>query len=133
MNALSLFGRDHVNPGEENPSKTFVSQGGWGFGRAWRDIQRSWGIDPGPEPEVIPINAGRQPGTTAGGSQEQEQIQRVDQAQNVAEGQEPWEQAIAGGKRTRRVGEEEDDEFYIEDEGDFGGTVAIIALCMLLA
>ncbi|GAA5896688.1 ubiquitin ligase complex subunit HRD3 [Sporobolomyces salmoneus] len=133
MNALSLFGRDPDPLAEEQEAKGFVPQGGWGFGRAWRDIQRSWGVDVGPEPEVIPLR----PGTAGGGGQENQQGQRGQvedrDAGDGIEGQEPWEYAQQEAKRQRRVGEEEDDEFYIADEGDFGGTVAIIALCMLLA
>ncbi|GAA6007079.1 hypothetical protein JCM11491_001501 [Sporobolomyces phaffii] len=131
LNAWSLFGRDHaLGDGDEpHAAPGFVPQGGWGFGRAWRDIQRSWGIDPGREPEVVPARpaAGAAPA--------------VDPEQRRGGG-EPWEYAqedAAVTKRgSRRVGEgdgdDDDDEFFVdEDEGDFGGTVAIVALCMLLA
>ncbi|GAA5872577.1 hypothetical protein JCM16303_004569 [Sporobolomyces ruberrimus] len=136
MNALSLFGRDPVDPlAEEQAANGFVPQGGWGFGRAWRDIQRSWGIDPGPEPEVIPL---RQPPTNGGGNgQAPAGNGGADERGLGQDGREPWEYAQEDVKvrqqQQRRVGEDEDDEFFIDDEGDFAGTVAIIALCMLLA
>lgn len=135
MNALSIFGRDPVDPlAEEQAANGFVPQGGWGFGRAWRDIQRSWGIDPGPEPEVIPL---RQPTTSGGGNGQAPAANGGDERGIGQDGREPWEYAQEDVKvrqqQQRRVGEDEDDEFFIDDEGDFAGTVAIIALCMLLA
>ncbi|GAA6059101.1 hypothetical protein JCM10212_002072 [Sporobolomyces blumeae] len=124
MNALSLFGRDPDPLSAEQEANGFVPQGNWGFGRAWRDVQRSWGIDPGPEPEVVPLR----PAAGGGGNQADVRARQGtdDEMRRELEGGETWEYQ-------RRVGEDEDDEFYVEDDGDFGGTVAIIALCMLLA
>ena len=134
MNALSLFGKDPDPLAEEQEAKGFVPQGGWGFGRAWRDIQRSWGVDPGPEPEVIPLRPGvAAPGAGEEGHEIHGRNGDLRPGHAADEGQEPWEYAQHEAKRPRRVGEDEDDEFYIADEGDLGGTVAIIALCMLLA
>ncbi|GAA5962122.1 hypothetical protein JCM3765_005531 [Sporobolomyces pararoseus] len=149
MNALSLFGKDPSTASSddlqrEKQEKGFVPQGGWGFGRAWRDIQRSWGIDPGPEPEVIPLRSPT--GANTGGNNNPGENQAQNNHETRNGGQEPWEsaqqEAIINNnnnnkRQPRRVGEdEEDDEFFIggdEDDGDLGGTVAIIALCMLLA
>jgi len=135
MNALSLFGRDPDPLSAEQEATGFVPQGSWGFGRAWRDVQRSWGIDPGPEPEVIPLRQQTPPASTnpQGGQQEVAQPGgAVDKRRELESGGEPWEYA-QDRRNQRRVGEDEDDEFFIDDEGDLGGTVAIIALCMLLA
>lgn len=149
LNALSLFGKDPASSSDDDDGNNmnkekrgFVPQGGWGFGRAWRDIQRSWGIDPGPEPEVVPLGG---TSSTTGGNNVNPEAQNHAGVVRADGGREPWETAQQeailnshNNKRPpRRVGEEEEeDEFYIggdEDDGDLGGTVAIIALCMLLA
>lgn len=134
----------------------------WSFGRAWRDIQRSWGIDPGPEPEAMPApprvaapaagegaarRAAQDGGVAAArnrvGGDEQapqppQQRRDVRAAQRALEaGEDPLEwrelQDGRGYARGHGANEDEEDEFFLEDEGDFGGTVAIVALCMLLA
>ncbi|TKA54602.1 hypothetical protein B0A53_03009 [Rhodotorula sp. CCFEE 5036] len=133
LRGLSLFGRD---PDPDGVGAGFAQHGVWNFGRAWRDIQRNWGVNPGPEPEAIHVH-GQDPaaaeagadagaGEGAGGGSERA-------ARRALEGEEDpmeWE-----GYRTRgnARAEGEEDEFYLEDEGDFGGTVAIVALSMLLA
>jgi SEL1 protein len=133
LRALSLFGRD---PDPDGVGAGFAQHGVWNFGRAWRDIQRNWGVNPGPEPEAIHVHgqdpaaaeagAGAGAGEGAGGGSEQA-------ARRALEGEEDpmeWEGYRSRGN-ARAEGEE--DEFYLEDEGDFGGTVAIVALSMLLA
>ncbi|GAA6035230.1 hypothetical protein JCM8097_006429 [Rhodosporidiobolus ruineniae] len=150
QNALSLFGKD------PNPDDHIVDGGQyWGFGRAWRDVQRGWGIDPGPEPEAIHHQAEQQRQGGAGGEEHgeaaaagaagpaardgagEQQRRGVAAAQRALEGHDdPLEWGNYGDGRSgygHGRAEDEDDEFYIEDEGDFGGTVAIVALCMLLA
>ncbi|GAA5988858.1 hypothetical protein JCM11641_005045 [Rhodosporidiobolus odoratus] len=139
--ALSLFGKD-ADPNAPLHPHAYPS---WTFGRAWRDIQRNWGIDPGPEPEVVPIPPQQpQPDAAGRGATQdatpaqpvQEPNQAVQPAQRALEGNEDpvdWQHYQDGrGYGQGRVGEEED-EFYVEEEGDFGGTVAIVALCMILA
>lgn len=68
----------------------------------------------------------------------QPQRRDVRAAQRALEGaEEPLEwrdfQDGRGYGRGHGADEDEDDEFFLDDEGDFGGTVAIVALCMLLA
>lgn len=129
LHALSLFAKD---PDVDGIGAGFAEHGVWSFGRAWRDIQRNWGIDPGPEPEVVPLQQGRVGGAAAAnaageaGRDAQRAIEAHDEGLDWREYQ---DQRGFG----RGHGEDEDDEFYLEDEGDFGGTVAIVALCMLLA
>ncbi|BGP21780.1 ubiquitin-protein ligase Sel1/Ubx2 [Rhodotorula toruloides] len=131
LHALSLFAKeadvDGIGAG-------FAEHGVWSFGRAWRDIQRNWGVDPGPEPEVVPLQQVRAGGGAAGaaaaaggaGRDAQRAIEAHEEGLDWREYQD--QRGFGRGHR-----EEEDDEFYLEDEGDFGGTVAIVALCMLLA
>ncbi|GAA5878161.1 hypothetical protein JCM3774_004315 [Rhodotorula dairenensis] len=143
LKALSLFGRD---PDADGVGAGFAEHGVWTFARAWRDIQRNWGVDPGPEPDALRLPAedaavaegvaaevGAGPDGAAGprnGGGQQAEARRA--ARRALEGDEDpmeWE-----GYRTRGGGGDGDeDEFYLEDEGDFGGTVAIVALSMLLA
>ncbi|GAA5897484.1 hypothetical protein JCM8208_003284 [Rhodotorula glutinis] len=164
LNALSLFGKE---PDADGVAAGYAEHGLWSFGRAWRDVQRSWGIDPGPEPEPMPAapappraaappgagnaaqgGAGAAPREPAaqldrpvGDEQPQQQPQQrrdVRAAQRALEGaEEPLEwrefQDGRGYGRGHAADEDEDDEFFLDDEGDFGGTVAIVALCMLLA
>ena len=120
--ALSLFGRD---PDPDGVGAGFAQHGVW-----------NWGVNPGPEPEAIHVH-GQDPaaaeagadagaGEGAGGGSERA-------ARRALEGEEDpmeWEDYRTRGN-ARAEGEE--DEFYLEDEGDFGGTVAIVALSMLLA
>ncbi|BGP36845.1 ERAD-associated protein [Rhodotorula kratochvilovae] len=161
LHALSLFGKE---PDADGVAAGYAEHGLWGFGRAWRDIQRSWGVDPGPEPEAIPAPprtaAGAPRGRedaearapeaqyerlggradAAGGEEQQQQRRRdVRAAQRALEGAEDpleWRE-YQDGRGFARGGhaadDEDEDEFFLEDEGDFGGTVAIVALCMLLA
>lgn len=129
LRALSLFGRD---PDPDGVGAGFAEHGMWNFGRAWRDIQRNWGINPGPEPDAIqahgqdPAAAEAGAGEGAGGASERATRRALAGEEDPME----WE-----GYRTRgnARGEGEEDEFYLEEEGDFGGTVAIVALSMLLA
>ncbi|GAA6051264.1 hypothetical protein JCM3770_006785 [Rhodotorula araucariae] len=166
LNALSLFGKE---PDPDGVAAGYAEHGLWGFGRAWRDIQRIWGIDPGPEPEAIAppppprapggqdrggreardgSGAAREPeaqyerlgGGGGAGEQQQQQQRRADvrAAQRALEGAEDpleWREYQDGRGFARHGADEadDDDEFFLEDEGDFGGTVAIVALCMLLA
>jgi SEL1 protein len=117
---LSLFSNP---PGVEKPP---VVQTPWGVGRAWREIQRRWGYDPGPEPGVEGVEDGRRGEEVNGGQRD------VKASQRELEGnEEPREWRRHG--ENGRVGEEEEDEFFLEGEGDLTGTVAIVALCMLLA
>ncbi|GAA5831897.1 hypothetical protein JCM11251_003924 [Rhodosporidiobolus azoricus] len=143
LNALSLFGKD---PNPDNTEQAYGHQNVWTLGRAWRDIQRNWGIDPGPDPEAVPPLNQHQPEQHGHGGEQnfqQQQHQQPQQrgrgvaaAQRALEGNEDpldWQHYQDRGYGQGRVGEEEEDEFYLEDEGDFGGTVAIVALCMILA
>ncbi|GAA5916071.1 hypothetical protein JCM6882_008305 [Rhodosporidiobolus microsporus] len=140
LNALALFGKD---PDPDAVHEDYSHHNIWTFGRAWRDIQRSWGIDPGPDPEVVLYHQPEQDGAAHrdGGGDDQpqqppQQRRAVAAAQRALEGNEDpleWQHYQDRGYGQGRVGEEEDDEFYLEDEGDFGGTVAIVALCMILA
>ncbi|GAA6001639.1 hypothetical protein JCM10207_002243 [Rhodosporidiobolus poonsookiae] len=158
QNALALFGKD--------PDPDTLTHGGhpstyavWSFGRAWRDIQRVWGIDPGPEPDVVPLHHEHEHehghGHAAAHDQQQQQQQQYFQApeaphppqhehrdvaaarralqggEDPVEWQQYQQQRAMGGRG--RFDEEDDDEFYLDEEGDFGGTVAIVALSMLLA
>ncbi|GAA5863624.1 hypothetical protein JCM1840_000083 [Sporobolomyces johnsonii] len=135
LNALALFGRDPDPDQVAAQAAGYAGHGGWTLGRAWRDIQRNWGVDPGPEPEVMPLR--QQPHVAPQGGQDAaapptENDLRAERRELEA-GDPPLEwdhygQHRAGG----HAGEEGDDEFFAEDEGDFGGTVAIVALCMLL-
>ncbi|GAA5922215.1 ubiquitin ligase complex subunit HRD3 [Sporobolomyces koalae] len=134
MNALSVFGKDPdpLSPDQEQQQHGFVPQGGWGFGRAWRDIQRSWGFEPGPEPEPVAYHQGTVPGKAAA----EPAAGKIAKRASVEGEQQQFEYGQDQVTRSRSrpgAGEDEEDEFYIEDEGDFGGTVAIIALCMILA
>ncbi|BGO96760.1 ERAD-associated protein [Rhodotorula toruloides] len=131
LHALSLFAKD---PDVDGIGAGFAEHGVWSFGRAWRDIQRNWGIDPGPEPEVVPLQQGRV-GAVAGGAagaagEAGRDAQRAIEAHDEGLDWREYQDQRGFG---RGHGEDEDDEFYLEDEGDFGGTVAIVALCMLLA
>lgn len=141
LNALSLFGKD---PGvsSDTHDNSPASYSVWSFGRAWRDIQRHWGIDPGPEPELVavhpPQNAqnAQQGQEQAGDGGHVEQPRDVAAARNALEGNEDateWTQWQEQRGYGRRDGEEEEDEFFLDDEGDFGGTIAIVGLCTILA
>lgn len=127
LHALSLFAKD---PDVDGIGAGFAEHGVWSFGRAWRDIQRHWGLDPGPEPEVVPLQQERAAGGTGAGEAARD-AQRVLEAHDE-EGLD-WREYQDQRGYGRAHGEEEDDEFYLEEEGDFGGTVAIVALCMILA
>lgn len=131
LKALSLFGRD---PDLDGIGAGFAEHGLWNFGRAWRDIQRSWGVDPGPDPEVLPAHGAEQAeGAPADGAaqgaahRERADVRAAQRALEGAEDPMEWE-----GYRGRGRGGEGDEE-EMEDDGDFGGTVAIVALSMLLA
>ncbi|BGP04904.1 ERAD-associated protein [Rhodotorula toruloides] len=131
LHALSLFAKD---PDVDGIGAGFAEHGVWSFGRAWRDIQRNWGIDPGPEPEVVPLQQGRVGGVAGGAANAAGEAGR--DAQRALEAHDEgldWREYQDQRGFGRGHGEDEDDEFYLEDEGDFGGTVAIVALCMLLA
>lgn len=84
------------------------------FGRAWREIQRRWGFDPGQEEMYV----------DDGGEGERIEVQRA------LEGNE--ELPVDWG---RRDGEGEGDEYFDfdGDGGDIKSTLAIISLCLLLA
>ncbi|GAA5955010.1 hypothetical protein JCM21900_002759 [Sporobolomyces salmonicolor] len=134
LNALALFGRD-PNPDQVAAQAAgYAGQGGWTMGRAWRDIQRNWGVDPGPEPEVLPLHQqphGAPPGGEGAGAPAENDLRAERRELEAGDPPLEWDhygQHRAGG----HAGEEGDDEFFVEDEGDFGGTVAIVALCMLL-
>ncbi|GAA5849904.1 hypothetical protein JCM8547_000949 [Rhodosporidiobolus lusitaniae] len=141
FHALSLFGKDPTVEAQERSASSYAL---WSFGRAWRDIQRSWGIDPGPEPGVVAEGRPAQQGGGAGEQLPHGAVEaeggRADHAEtarralegHVGEGGE-WDYDGGGGGGYGRNGGDEEDEFYMDDEGDFGGTVAIVALCMILA
>ncbi|BGP12880.1 hypothetical protein JCM10213_005166 [Rhodosporidiobolus nylandii] len=138
--ALSLFGKDPHLDGEHAQSQV-AQHSFWSPGRAWRDVQRQWGIDPGPEPEVVPRHhAPAQAGVGEGEHVQQPQQggDSVQAAQRALQGSEDpveWQQYQEHRRHGQqgRVGEEDEDEFYLEDDGDLGGTVAIVALCVILA
>ncbi|GAA5980248.1 hypothetical protein JCM10908_001587 [Rhodotorula pacifica] len=137
LRALSLFGRD---PDPDGVGAGFAEHGMWSFARAWRDIQRNWGVDPGPEPDALHLHGEDAivDGVPAVGG-----AAGAEGGDQAADGQRAARRALEGGENPvewegyrprgnpREGGEE--DEFYLEDEGDFGGTVAIVALSMLLA
>ncbi|GAA5994789.1 ubiquitin ligase complex subunit HRD3 [Rhodotorula paludigena] len=148
LNALSLFGRD--------PDPDAVAGGGeqygslWSFRRMWRDIQRNWGYDPGPEPEAVPLHQeheGQEPtvgeagraverlGGGGGAEAGQQDMRAAQRAFEEAERFDDWREYHdgRGGLGRRHDGGDEDDEYWGDEEGDFGGTVAIVMLCMILA
>lgn len=119
LKALSLFG-DAVS--FQNDDGTPPS---WSLGRVWREIQRRWGLDVGPEEAF----EGRER-AQGGGANGQNAEQRV-----IDGGDEQAERRERERERDRkRVGEEDDEfDFMWDAEGDFGGTVAIVSLCVILA
>ncbi|SCV68301.1 BQ2448_422 [Microbotryum intermedium] len=121
----------------------------WSFGQAWRDIQQRWGFEPTPQPAqqgagaAAPAAGGD--AVTAGG----QQAPRAAQA-----GQQAAQAPAAGGaarddltdaqraleanedptdwRRGIRNEEQGDNDFFIDDDDDLTGTIAIVGLCVLL-
>lgn len=137
LKSLTLFG---TPPGEA--PKFIPPVHGWSAGRAWRDIQRRWGYDPGPEmvpivvEVVIPIV--EPPGIVGGGvpvpvpgDNPMPVHQDMADAQRALEGNDDpmYARRAAGGLREE---DEEDDYFNMEGDGDLTGTLAIVALCIIL-
>lgn len=115
----------------------------WTASRVWREIQRRWGYDvPEDQEDAIRAEAAAAAAAQqAGAGQRERADQRVI---NAAGDKFEWQHGDDGfsasdrRKRDRgRVGEEDEDEdeydFLLDGEGDFGGTVAIVALCVILA
>lgn len=108
LKTLSLFAPP---PSEEGVAPAQ----GWSLDQAWRAMQRQWGIDPGPDPAG---QEGVQGGTRA------ERRQDLVDAQRELEGDD-----LEWGRMDEA---EEEDEFGMDGDGDFSGTVAIVVLCVLL-
>lgn len=133
LKALSLFGNFLGGAQEEEDT---VASSSWSFGRAWREIQRRWGVDVPPEE----VNAMPVVGNRDQAGQQQQQGEAPVEQWGAEELQEQQRQLEANGDPmewgTRglggRVGEDEDDDFFLDGEGDLGGTVAIVALCVIL-
>lgn len=137
LKSLSLFARP---PLTEDPERAQLNTppppGGsvqpWSFNRAWREIQRRWGLDPGPQ--ALGAAEAAEGEVAPGGGQRTDAARELElaEAQRALEGngdQGEW------GRRGREGGmdEEDDDEFWIlEGDGDFTGTVAIVLLCGIL-
>jgi len=132
LKLLSLFN----GPAASSPTELITAQAptinAWSIDRTWRAVQRQWGFDPGPDPIVAPPQ-GLQPGAGGArdaGAQAQTQLRNVQgKMEEVVrrfddERQDQW---------TGQGGKEGEDEFNLEDEeADFGGTVAIVMLCIFL-
>lgn len=126
LKAQSLFGNFLGGAKEENSA----APSAWSFGRAWREIQRRWGVDlPPEEVNAMPVVDNRERGQEQG--QEQwEAGELADQQRQLEANGDPMEWGTRG--LGGRVGEDEDDDFFLDGEGDLGGTVAIVGLCVIL-
>lgn len=140
LKSLSIFGPTPTD-GKHVPQVQ-----GWSVGHAWRDIQRRWGYDPGPEiaPVVAaPAAGGVVPGVAAqggvaapaAGAGGNDHLTPAERNQELLEAQRALEGNDDPMYARRRVGEEEeeDDYFFMDGDGDLTGTLAIVALCMILA
>lgn len=140
LKSLSIFGSTPVD-GKHAPQVQ-----GWSAGHAWRDIQRRWGYDPGPEIApvvaapvvaggIIPGVAGQGDGVAAPAPAGNEGLTPAERNQELLQAQRALEGNDDPMYARRRVGEEEeeDDYFFMDGEGDLTGTLAIVALCMILA
>jgi SEL1 protein len=121
LKALSLFG--NVVGGGGGQEELGAS---WSFGRAWREIQRRWGVDVPPEQvNQMPVVDNRdQHG-------EEWAPEDLHEAQRQLEGNDDamdW----AGRRTGGRMVDDDDEDFFLDGEGDLGGTVAIVALCVIL-
>lgn len=137
LKLLSLFN----GPAAATPAELIVAKApainAWSIDRTWRAVQRQWGFDPGPDPTVR-APPGQQPGRGAGsdlGAEAQAQLRKVqDRMEDVGRRFDDEREDESGGQggreRERREGE---DEFSFEEgDSDFGGTVAIVMLCIFL-
>ncbi|KAI5479884.1 ubiquitin-protein ligase Sel1/Ubx2 [Pseudohyphozyma bogoriensis] len=119
LKSLSLFAR----PEDVDINAAATPVQAWSLGRAWRETQRRWGIDPGPEAgadaeEVVHVE-GRE-------MREAE----LAEAQRALADDDPVEWARRAG---RNLDDEDADDFFLgEQDGDFTGTLAIVVLCAIL-
>ena len=129
LKLLSLFN----GPAAASPAELLAAQAptinAWSIDRTWRAVQRQWGVDPGPDPAVARAGAG---GAKDAGARAQEQVREVKGKMEEVRrrfDEERGDEWGGQGGRERREGE---DEFDFEGEGDLGGTVAIVMLCIFL-
>jgi SEL1 protein len=129
LKALALFGNSVVPVAKDgtNPFPAAPPLGQpWSFGRAWREIQRRWGIDPGPEVE---LPAGQPPVMDQRGAHgRREDVAEAQRALEANENPLEW----GRGRRENARLDDEEDEFYVDGDGDLTGTLAIVALSVLL-
>ena len=125
LKSLSLFSSPPLDD-QTTPAQS------WSLGRAWRETQRRWGLDPGPE--------GAANGDVGGGEIAEDAYAAAERAGEIADAQRALEANYDGVEWTRRAregvreGEDEDGEDFmlLEGEGDITGTVAIVVLCVIL-
>lgn len=95
---------------------------GWSIRRMWRAVQTQWGYDPGPEPTVVPPAPAPAAAVDAGAGRQREALLANDGLD--------W---ARGQGRDRGAEMDDEDDFYqMDGEGDLTGTVAIVALCVIL-
>lgn len=124
LKTLSLFSKP-VPPPSPFPDTTSSTvppppQNSWSFGRAWREMKRRWGVilsGEGLEDELD-----EQQGTNAGRREESERAM-----------EDPTLEWARRGRDEGRDGDDEDEFWLPDDEGELGGTLAIIALFAALA
>ncbi|KAK4058132.1 ERAD-associated protein [Microbotryomycetes sp. JL221] len=112
---------------------------GWGFARMWRDIQRRWGVELPPETqfEQQQLEQHYKAKTQAHQRQQRKQEARAEADTRRHEEHQALDAVNDDGWRAARrangLDDEEEEDFYFGDgDGDFGGTVAIVGLCCLL-
>ncbi|KAM0753405.1 HCP-like protein [Meredithblackwellia eburnea MCA 4105] len=155
LKSLSLFSSPPIDDQNGGTSAgTGNGQGGWSLGKAWRETQRRWGLDPGPGGdgavgEVDEVVTGGGPGGANGeggggggpGGATDDGFSGY-RGEDVAEAQralEAQDDGMEWARRAREFGaardedEEPEDFMLLEGEGDLTGTVAIVVLCIILA
>lgn len=135
LKLLSLF----AGPAATSPTELLVAKAptinAWSIDRTWRAVQRQWGIDPGPDP-AVPPPPGQQPGHGQGQGQGGGRDTGAEAQAHLKDAHEKVDEVLRRfreeGEEARVRGEGEDEFSFEEGESDFGGTVAIVMLCIFL-